>query len=338
MNETEIRSRVHGAIGESDYPPALTQSVHARLNKPADPGPSRLLGVVAALLAIVIVVTLLYVRAHTQPTVPATSPVPTSRPTPSTPIPASVLTQTMLSTATAVLAYPNQEATSGTRTMKIVAAYADPLYTAVIFEAPGPNLVLTVSVFDDTAGVANVDLDGYPSGVDTATDGWGSALRWHGAHAGRNGMVRLRVAMTGEEESDRTASPARLNRYRWDFAFDVKLQAAAKLPLKPALTSVGSWTFRDVAFELTPSIVYFHALVTGASMVDPGAIDVRLEDANSHRMNGAGSYHLVDLTTGEINANLYWERPPNKSSNQLRIVNGDVTYVTDVAIPASPTA
>src|SRR5205807_6456443 len=90
MRETEIRDRLREAIGEARYPSALKGKVVERLGQPASRTNPAALGLVAALLAVLIVVSLVYIRVQTaQPGRPAAGPSPRPTASPFRPVPAA---------------------------------------------------------------------------------------------------------------------------------------------------------------------------------------------------------------------------------------------------------
>ena len=88
MNESAIRERLRKAVGETSYPPGLTSRVEARLTQPVqEPRQSapRTMALLAALLAVVIVATLVFTARALHGSKPSTVPggtraVPTSQP------------------------------------------------------------------------------------------------------------------------------------------------------------------------------------------------------------------------------------------------------------------
>src|SRR5579864_7018114 len=67
MKETEIRQRVNDAFGETAYPPDLSHRIAARLEQsPHGRGHSQIFSLVAALLALIIIGTLVFVRFQTR--------------------------------------------------------------------------------------------------------------------------------------------------------------------------------------------------------------------------------------------------------------------------------
>src|SRR5256885_7025024 len=91
MNETEIRERLRDAVGEAHYPAALKSKVEARLREPEAQAHPRLLGLVAGVLAVIIVGSLVFIRLQSStgflpaahpPTRPSSAPTvpPTGTP------------------------------------------------------------------------------------------------------------------------------------------------------------------------------------------------------------------------------------------------------------------
>lgn len=97
MNEFTIREKLLQALGETTYPPSLTSRIESALLQPPHAQPARgarIVGLVAAVLAVVIISTLVYVGANNprrpSPVIPITSssPAPLASPSPSpTPTP-----------------------------------------------------------------------------------------------------------------------------------------------------------------------------------------------------------------------------------------------------------
>jgi len=83
MNETEIRERLRDAVGEAHYPAALKSKVEARLREPEAEAHPRLVGLVAAVLAVIIVGSLVFIRLQSSTGfLPAAHPVrPSGAPT-----------------------------------------------------------------------------------------------------------------------------------------------------------------------------------------------------------------------------------------------------------------
>src|SRR5438874_5659992 len=128
MNENEIRTRLNDATGEADYPPALKRQIESRIAEPEVSGHTRLLSMIAAVLALLTVVSLVYVRFQsTRPTIPAATPGPSTR------IPAPVLRAAQIEAASGLISEPNLAGTVGDRTVTLEGVYADELNMALIF-------------------------------------------------------------------------------------------------------------------------------------------------------------------------------------------------------------
>src|SRR2546430_729055 len=151
MNETEIRKRLRDAVGDADYPPGLAGKVVARLAEPPSPAHPRLIGVIAAVLAVLIVVSLVYVRMHsTQSTRPATNPSPAATATPQVVLPPqhtlpdADLAAAQLTAAAGVVTPFHEVSTGGGRTGTLIGGYADPARIALVFrtlpDAGSPHL------------------------------------------------------------------------------------------------------------------------------------------------------------------------------------------------------
>src|SRR6266516_7205770 len=145
MNETEIRSRLHRAIGEYPYSPAASSGLESRLGSGAPRGHLGAMGIVAAILAVLMVVSLVYFRMHsTHPTIPAASPSPSSS------IPVSLLERMHIAAAGALVSEPNLVGTVGDRTVTFVGAYADALNISLIFRvSPASNTQLGIGVWTE---------------------------------------------------------------------------------------------------------------------------------------------------------------------------------------------
>src|SRR6266513_1355762 len=65
MKTAEIRARVHAAVGDGRYPAALADRVAHRISEPVRPMQPRVYGLVAALLALLIIGVLVFTRLAT---------------------------------------------------------------------------------------------------------------------------------------------------------------------------------------------------------------------------------------------------------------------------------
>ncbi len=327
MREAEIRDRLHDAIGETRYPAALSGKVEARLGHPAPRTYPPALGLVAAILALLIVASLVYIRIQS-PARPATAPSasPTAypySPVPAADVPSFDLAAADLTPAATLVSQEDLVATSGGRTVRLVAAYADPARTVLIlrtFPAAGVPIVkvsdgkgpidAVARGADGVAGDQIVDLDQAP-------------------HAGSDGMAHLNVTVTGFAQD-----PGPQVSGTWDFAFAIPIQPASSLPFQPALTSVGSWKVTVEAFDLTPSVIHLRARFDGASTADVVS-GVHLLDASGAEIHAARLPNPVANGPGN-RFDWTWPRPVDAATYHFQIVSGEAQYRTDIAIQAAP--
>src|SRR5258706_11641476 len=158
MNETEIRTRLRMAVGEADYPPELGTRVAARLNQPPAPSHPRAIGFVAAMLAVLIVVSLVYIRVHSGPALgPAAGPSPTPVVVPGpnsvVRLPDADLAAAGLTAAGSVVTPLNLVVTAGGRTVTLVGGYADPMRIVLVFRTLPDAGAPQVHVSDDGGAI-----------------------------------------------------------------------------------------------------------------------------------------------------------------------------------------
>jgi len=186
MNENEIRSRLRDAMGESEYPPALSANVAARLNQPPSPGRPRLLAVVAGVLAAIIVLSLVYVRVNSTTLRPAAHPSPT----PSVPLPAALIEQTHLQAAAGLITPEHLSTTIGTRQVGLIAAYADYRHTVLFFEVLPATAGIELGLWDETGFVVPATQLG------TGPDGYQVFDHYSGPYAGPGSIAHLTASVT----------------------------------------------------------------------------------------------------------------------------------------------
>src|SRR5207237_8665827 len=121
-----------------------------------------LLCMIAAVLALLTVVSLVYVRFQsTRPTIPAATPGPSTR------IPAPVLRAAQIQAASGLISEPNLAGTVGDRTVTLEGVYADELNMALIFRvSPATTTPLAIGLWDECGPLVpsapmNVATDGY---------------------------------------------------------------------------------------------------------------------------------------------------------------------------------
>jgi hypothetical protein len=177
----------------------------------------------------------------------------------------------------------------------------------LIFRTLPAQVALLVDIFDDQGQLGNLDYGRWPSlwrQSQPNASGYATVYRWRGPHAGPDGIAHLTLGVAGYE-MPLYPTPARLNAESWDFSFDLKVQPVRALPLKPTLTSVGTWTFTVEAFELTPSVIYFQAVIDGASGLDIDLQPIKV----AGNMPSSGSHFDSLPGVRSTRMNLYWPRP-----------------------------
>ena len=341
MKDTEIRRRVHAAIGDSPYPAELTSRVTSRLAEPPRPhaGP-RLLSLVAALLAFAIVATLVFIRFQSTPRIlaPEGTP-PTARPaaTPHTPpAPAEIgmsqgdLDRTQLSTARNLVTPLNLSSTNNGRTVTLIGAYADSARTVLFFRSMPIAGYVSAMIYDDT-GFLNAG----------STAGRGSIGDFYyildtGPHPDANGMAHLRVtADVGDKP------PAKLTG-AWTFTFEVRVGAFTRLNLQPVLTTVGTWRFTIEAMDLTSTLIHFQAVIDGAAVEDIQQNTISVTDVSGHRLEPVTEEAGTTVPKSQLGStpprstrvNLDWNRPAAATTYTLSITGGGARYSGVFVVPA----
>jgi len=330
MNETEIRKRLRDAVGDADYPAGLAGKVVARLAEPPSPAHPRLIGVIAAVLAVLIVVSLVYVRMHsTQSTRPATNPSPAATATPQVVLPPqhtlpdADLAAAQLTAAAGVVTPFHEVSTGGGRTVTLIGGYADPSRIVLVFrtlpDAGSPQL----QVSDDKGPITGGYFGAHGSAGDQVV-----GLQ-QGPHVAAGKVAHLTITITGFAQS--SASPG-----SWTFSAALPVQSASALPLTPNLTSLGTWKVTVETFELTPSVIHLRALLDGTA--PSGVTD---STATLVAADGTPIKPLtIDPTVAGSNQTRLdetWARPATAASDQLRINGGGGHYSANVSIPAPPT-
>jgi len=325
MNETEIRSRLRKAMGEYDYKPRSSKELEARLVR-ASPSPHvGAMGIVAAILAILIVVSLVYVRVHsTRPSIPAEPPIPVS-----------LLDRVGIAAAGSLISHPNLVGTLGDRTVTFVGAYADALKAALIFKvSPVSNTPLAIDVWWTGYGR---DVP-YSSPITVGPDGY---QYWIGSAHSRGGPAQFRVTLwdswtfPGVYVASETRPPT------LSFTYDLKVQAATSLPVQQGVIPVGSWKVTVLAFEMTPSTIYIHAMIDGppitASMIAIKSIAM-FDEGGGPVSTGCGGGWGASPGYGRVwEISCAWSRPAQATTYRLVITGGGGQYSTSFDIPAPPT-
>ena len=330
MNDTEIRSRLRKAMGDYDYKPRSSQEVEAGLVRAAPSSRLGPMGMVAAILAVLIVVSLVYVRVHsTHPTLPAAPPSPSSS------IPASLLDQMNLGAAAALVTQPNLVGTIGDRTVTFVGAYADVLQAALIFRvSPASDTPLGIDVWwtgygrdDPYSRALTVGPDGYQYGGDSAHSPAGTA--------------QLRVTLWDNWTYPGVYAASETRPPTWTFTYNITVHAATPLPVQHGVIPVGSWKVTVLEFEMTPSSIYFHALIDGPPITSNVIKSVAMFDATGAAVStGCSGGWGASAGYGRVwEVGCGWTRPAHATTYRLVITGGGGgQYSTSFDIPAPPTS
>src|ERR1700704_1837576 len=130
MNETEIRDHVREALGEPKYPSSLTSRASARLNSPAPEQHPRAIGLVATILALAVIAALLGPRLFGLNTPgPAGSPRSESAQSSTSQLVPGDYHAAGLETASALITPFQVTAQTGSHSITLIGAYADPAET-----------------------------------------------------------------------------------------------------------------------------------------------------------------------------------------------------------------
>jgi hypothetical protein len=331
MNQSEIRDRVREALGEAAYPPALNARLQSRLAEPAPRTHPRAIGYAAAILAILIIGTLVFTRFQmAQGPVPSTGPSATAGPVnPDAQLPEADLSGANLSGAAAYLVTPfNLVAQSSGRTVTLIGAYADTARTVLFFRSMPAGGYAAFQVYDQQ-GLLNAGGGG---GLGSVGDQW-SVLDM-GPHVGSDGLAHLTVTMF-----DIASAPPSMDHLAGDWRFSValKVQPSTSISLSPALTSVGSWKVNVEAAEITPTVVHFQAVINGVPPSDVGLSTVTLVDSAGQPVPSAESSISIAVQHQQPSStriDLTWARPHEQGTYQLRIAGGGSEYQGSVDIPA----
>ena len=192
MNEIEIRARVREALGETGYPPSLKARLESRLAEPAPRKHPRAIGFAAAILALLIIGTLVFTRLQmAQGPVPSTGPFATvGAVNPNAQLPEADLKLANITGAAANLVTPfNLVAQSSGRTVTLIGAYADTARTVLFFRTMPAGGFAAFQVYDQQ-GLLNAGGGG---GLSSVGDQW--AVLDMGPRVASDGLTHLTVTM-----------------------------------------------------------------------------------------------------------------------------------------------
>lgn len=343
MNETEIRDRIRGALGDSRYPPQLTSRIGSHLGDPPRPeGHPLLLSGVALILAIAIIGTLVFARLESgsHRITPAASPHASSTPAATQPaqassaLPQADLDRAQLTGAGDLVTPFNLTSTKGDRTVTLIGAYADSSRIVLFFRTLPTAGFPNVSVYDDT-GFLNASSSAGP-----ASFGDDFFVLDTGPHPGSDGTAHLTATIDTFDSA--TPGSVQMERGPWTFNFRLPLAGSTRLALNPALTSVGHWKFTVEAMELTPTQIHFQAVIDGAAVEDVKNDTVTLLDAAGGQVQPVTWSAATTVPKSQIGSvpprstrvNISWNRPPIASKYTLVIQGGGATYRGQLSVPA----
>jgi len=331
MNENEIRDRVREALGDASYPPALKARVEGRMREPRTSSYPRAMGYLAAILAVLIVGTLIFVRQQTvsgpPPIIPASSPGPVN---PNAQLPEADLAGANLAGAAADLVTPfNIASQSSGRTVTLIGAYADTARTVLFFRSMPTGGFASVQVADQQ-GLLNAGGGG---GVGIVGDQYSEIDM--GPHVGPDGLAHLTVSMFDIQNGP---PPAGHQPGNWAFSLALKVQTSVPVTLTPALSSLGPWKITVEAAEVTPTVIHFRVLLDGRKPSPDDGESLTLIDADGKPlMASSGSTSLATPkqfnSGGATRFESIWSRPPHAATYQLVMSVGGHVYRGSFAVP-----
>src|SRR5581483_4656132 len=197
MTENEIRNRLRDAFGEADYPPALTARLRSRLNQPSASGHPRLIALLAALLALAIVGSFVYIRAQSRSAyAPSSTPPATATPSSLEPpmialqqVPTADLGAGQAASVVALMSDPNIASNKNGRTVRLIGAYADPALIIFVFRTLPEAQAGLAQVYDDR-GLINAGGGGGDGSIGDSV-----YVLDQGPHGGSDGIAHLRVSV-----------------------------------------------------------------------------------------------------------------------------------------------
>lgn len=339
MNESQIRSRIQEAIGDTSYQPALRDRVVRSLGQAPGRESPPVMGLVAAILALAIVATLVLVRLQSQPRL-APAAIPTAKPTaPIGPIgysphlPDADLAAAQLTGASASLVTPlHVVATSDGKVLTLIGAYADPARTALFFRGIVGGGFPYASISDDQGFINS----GSTSGPGSFGDSY--FILGAGPHADTAGVAHLTVDVAFHDVN----GPA--SNGHWSFVFDLPVQSETALTMTPAMSTVGTWKINVEAFAATPVFVRFQAVIDGGTIDDLSNQALRLLDSAGNPVRSLGQGAAITTPKSQLGPSapkqfrlfVAWVRPSSGGEFTLDFTGGGSTYTGRVSIPAAP--
>ena len=269
---------------------------------------------------------------------PLSSLRPASSLTVTHPLPAQDLVAAGLSRVADLVTPFEIPATDAGRTITLIAAYADPARTVLVFRESPDMGVPSVEVNDDQGWINSSTSGGPIRGPDYRGDYY-FALD-DGPHAGADGLAHLRIGIGGL--SRWTPAGGHVDGH-WDFTVALKVAPGLTLAA-PAQFKMGAWTVKIETLELTPSVVHLQAVVSGAApdeLSGPTINDAFLEllDGAGHPVKVVAAGAGVTVPKQQLNASNYrnsrinyqWARP-DAGSYRLRFQGGGGVFTLPLSI------
>jgi hypothetical protein len=155
-------------------------------------------------------------------------------------------------------------------TVELVAGYADPVNTVLLFrglpESSRPPSV-TIRVTEASGELNASGSSGTPSGSGTYIHRLSAGL-----HPGPDGNAHATATVTlyllpSSQSSPRSPGPSPILG-KWSFDFALPVASSINVAAPPAMV-IGGWTY-TVTVEATPNVIHVSALVQGAAASDLG--------------------------------------------------------------------
>lgn len=266
-----------------------------------------------------------YLPATPTPTVGST-PAPAPQGNPFSQWPEADLAAAQLTPAASVVTALNLVSTSQGRTVNLIGAYADPTRTVLVLRTIPDTGAAQVQVSDDQGPLTATYF--VTRGV------WGDQIVSfrQGPHASADGVAHLRVMVSGFVQSPASTEVSPGN---WTFELALKVQPATALPMAPRPTSVGAWKVNVEAFELTPSVIHFRAVLTGPTTTDINDSTAAMLDRNGKPIKPM-TIEPTSTAPNQTRLDETWVRPAASATYQLQVNGAGGQYKTSVNIPAPP--
>jgi hypothetical protein len=330
MNESEIRNRVHVAFGEASYPASLGSRVAGRIAAPWPRRQPRVYGLVAAILAVLVIVSLMLTRfafglplgREQTPAIQTNQVVGPMSPNGQLPD-ADLRTANLSGPAADLVTRLNLTAVSNGRAMTVIGAYADSARTVIFVRSLPPPIAIQVQLYDQT-GPLNYDGGGGSGSFGDADFEVAGPV-----HPDAGGIAHVNASINEAE----IGTPLVGTSGNWNFSFPLEVQPSTPLTAIPVLTSFGEAKVRVEALEATPSVVHFQAVVDGLSVEQVSTWRVTLVDLNGNQAQPGSSYTALVGNNKQSRMYFVWARPA-AGDYELRIDGSGSHYGGRLAVPA----